>query len=63
LAKYESPQEEDGWKINSAEFNLDQAYQEKGKYSFLISIPGLKADDDINDGLEIGDIRVDLEDF
>jgi len=69
LAKYTIPDEKNGWRIAQAEFDLTKAYREDaprqlgmaGKYSFLISIPGLRADDDINDYVEIGEIRVDLE--
>jgi len=69
LARYTLPGRADGWEIAQAEFNLGKAYQEfysnklvgATQYSFLISIPGLKADDGIDEGIEIGEIRVDLE--
>ncbi|MCK4553984.1 hypothetical protein KAU19_03405, partial [Candidatus Parcubacteria bacterium] len=61
LAKYDLPKEDDGWKIASAEFDLTKAYREDNKYSFLISIPGLRADDDIDDYIEIDEIIVELE--
>lgn len=70
LAEYEKPIEVDGWKMASAEFDLTGAYRElfyprqlsgAGKYNFIISIPGLKAEDDIEDSVEIKEIRVDLE--
>lgn len=61
LARYEPPQEEDGWKTAEAIFDLSKAYREGGKYSFLISIPGLKTDDGIDDGVEIEKIKVELK--
>lgn len=61
LADYNFPENAgDGWQTAQAEFNLKNAYREFYKYSFLISIPGLRADDEVNDKIEIGEIRVDL---
>lgn len=60
LASYNMPREDDGWKIARVEFDLTGAYREDGKYGFLISIPGLKIDDEIDDWVEVGEIRVDL---
>lgn len=61
LAQYEPPREESGWKIAEAEIDLTKAYRENGKYSFLISIPGLNNDNGADDGLEIGAVNVELE--
>ncbi len=61
IAKYEFPDQYDHWNIATAEFDLRSAYQEDGKYGFMISVPGLRADDNVDDSLEIGEIRVDLE--
>ena len=61
LAKYNIPKEQDGWKIASAEFDLSRAYNEDNKYSFLISIPELRADDDVDDWIEVDEIRMELE--
>jgi hypothetical protein len=69
LAKYNIPTEDKGWNIAKAVFDLTRSYREHyprqlggaGKYSFLISIPGLRADDEIDDFVEISEIRVDLE--
>ncbi len=60
IANYERPQERDGLKIATAEFNLVGAYRENGKYSFMISVPGLKSEDKIKDSLEIYEIKVEL---
>jgi hypothetical protein len=61
LAKYEIPAEENGWKIAQAEFDLSGAYREQGQYNFLISIPGLRADDEIDDEIKIDEIKIELE--
>lgn len=61
LADYNLPEEKDGWKIASVEFDLKNAYRENQKYGFIISVPGLRSDDKIDDWLEIGDIKVELE--
>ena len=61
LADYEMPQDTNEWKAASAEFDLTKAYREDGKYSFLISVPGLRADDEVDDWIEIGEIEVELE--
>jgi len=61
LTKYNTPIEADGWQVAQAEFDLSRAYREFYKYNFIISIPGLKADDDIDDYIEISEIKIDLE--
>ncbi|MFH1522468.1 MAG: hypothetical protein ABIE43_01455 [Patescibacteria group bacterium] len=61
LANYKKPVEEDKWQIAEAEFNLTNAYREEGRYNFIISIPGLKADGDIEDYIEVDEIKVELE--
>jgi hypothetical protein len=61
LARYVSPREENGWKIAEAEFDLTGTYREDGAYSFIISIPGLNAEDEIGDGVLLDEIRVNLE--
>ena len=69
LANYSAPKESDGWKTASAEFDLSKAYREdndfqigtSGKYGFIISIPGLRADDEVEDWVEVGEIAVELE--
>jgi hypothetical protein len=61
LADYNLPEEKDGWKIASVEFDLKNAYRENQKYGFIISVPGLRSDDKIEDWVEIGGIRVELE--
>ncbi|MFW5888544.1 MAG: hypothetical protein ACOCVY_02395 [Patescibacteria group bacterium] len=68
LADYTPPEEEGGRKKKTVKFDLDSAYSKKGefprffqKYRFMISIPGLKQEDDINDHIIINEIRVKLK--
>ncbi len=61
IADYKKPSEFEGVKTASAEFNLKGAYRENGKYSFIISVPGLKIEDSVNDNLEIYQIKIELE--
>lgn len=61
LANYESPKIDDGWKIANVELDLNNAYREFSKYSIMFAIPGLKTDDDIDDNIEIKEIKVELE--
>ncbi len=61
IADYKKPGEEEGVKTATAEFNLKGAYRENGKYSFIISVPGLKTEDGTDDNLEIYKIKIELE--
>lgn len=61
LANYIIPKERDGWKISTAKFDLDNAYREWNKNGFIISVPGLKADDDTDNYVEIAEIKLELE--
>lgn len=60
LADYQAPQTKDGLISASAEFNLIGVYREKGKYNFMISVPGLKNDDGLDDYLEISEIKMEF---
>ncbi len=60
IAKYNKPFEQEGIIIATTELDVKHAYREDGKYSFMISVPGLKAEDDINDNLEIYSLEVKL---
>lgn len=61
VAGYSKPKEEEGVKTATVEFDLKNAYREKGKYSFMISVPGLKAKDGTDDNLEIDKINIEFE--
>jgi hypothetical protein len=60
LADYQMPVATNGLTSASAEFNLVGVYREKGKYNFMISIPGLKSDDGPDDYLEIKEIKMEF---
>ncbi len=60
VANYNKPLSEEGFKTATVDFDLKGAYREKGKYSFMISVPGLKSDDNIDDNLEIYQIKIEL---
>ncbi|PLX20884.1 hypothetical protein C0584_03815 [Candidatus Parcubacteria bacterium] len=60
LARYQTPEETNNLKTQHLEFDISGAYREDSKYSFLISIPGLKADDEIDDSITIDEIEFDL---
>jgi hypothetical protein len=59
LANYRSPKfRPDGYKEATAILNTKEAYREKGKYSFMISVPGLSLANQGN--LLIKEIRIDF---
>ncbi len=60
LTNYKTPINFDGWQTAVAEFDLTKAYQENGKYQFLISVPTLKAEELIEGEIIIKEIKVDL---
>jgi len=60
LAKYKIPAQKNGWQIAQTEFNISRAYRENYKCNFLISIPGLRADDSTNDALIIKEAKIYL---
>lgn len=60
LADYRVPTKTDGWNIANAQFDISSAYRENGKYSFLISLPGLKAEENKNQVI-LKEIRFDLQ--
>jgi len=60
LARYIRPKINGEWKEAQAEFNIKDAYWEWSKTSFILSVPGLKADDAIEDSWEINNIKVEL---
>lgn len=59
LARYQSPDNlGNGFKKASVVLNTKEAYREKGKYSFMISVPGLSLANSGN--LEISNIKVEF---
>lgn len=61
LADYQSGEKDNGWQVKEIKFDLGSAYSEDNKYKFLVSVPGLENDDDIDDGVVIEEIKVELE--
>jgi len=60
IADYKIPFKNDDCYIAHVFFNLKKAYRENNIYSFMISAPDLKMDDDWDDYLEIEQIKVKL---
>lgn len=61
LANYSPPERKDEWITGRAALDLTGAYREKGAYGLMLSIPGLKADDAVDDAILIRSITVELE--
>lgn len=61
LTNYQTPAESEGWQTATADFDLTKAYQENSKYQFLISLPGLKAEELTEGAVTIKEIKVDLQ--
>lgn len=61
IANYKIPSQKAGWTESKINIDISRAYRENNTYSFMISIPGLKADDDIKDSLQIHQIKVKLK--
>ena len=61
ITKYQTPLLQDDFKIATAEFDLTKAYRENNKYSFLISIPGLKSTDQQNEAVILKQIKIELQ--
>ncbi len=59
IADYRPVEEGGGWKVATAEFNLKDAYREKGRYNFLFSVPGLNSSG--GPGVRLGEIKVELQ--
>lgn len=60
LAGYQPPEKDGEWQIASAEFDLTKAYREFYKYNFLLSIPGLRAEDKSGKKVMIKEIKIEL---
>lgn len=61
ISRYEYPIEDGEWKIAEVNLDIANAYREFYKNSILISVPGLRSDDDIDDYIEIDEIKAKLE--
>ena len=60
LANYAEPQEKGEWRQAGVSFDLDKAYREENKYAFLISIPGLRAEEENGKSLIIKNLEINL---
>jgi hypothetical protein len=61
LAKYIEPKKVGDSKLIEVDFDLSKAYRENYKYSFLLSLPGLKQEDSGDKGMEIEKVTIELE--
>jgi hypothetical protein len=61
LTEYEPQDRQYGeWTQATQVFDLTQASRHESRYGFILSVPGLRADDNIADGIEIKKISVEL---
>jgi len=56
-----SPRPLDSWKTKTVSFDLTKAFRYKNNYNFIISVPGLIAEDGVDDWVEIKNIKVELK--
>jgi hypothetical protein len=61
LANYEPPAKDGGWFVSTADFDLQNVYKQWNKHSFLLSVPGLKAETGSGLGVTVGEIKVELQ--
>jgi hypothetical protein len=61
ITRYVPPVKDGDTLVSSVDFDLTGAYKEKGKHSFLISVPGLRVEEGTGQGVVIKSIKVDLE--
>ncbi len=59
IAKYKRPDSDELFQTATAWFDLANAYQESGTYSFVLSVPGLKAETE-KQGVIIKEVTIDL---
>ncbi len=60
LADYDTPGYAAGLQTASAEFDLTRGYSEDGKYQFLISLPGLKVEEENDGSVILKEIKVEF---
>jgi len=61
ITTYDKGQSTDNWQTRTITFDLKNSFRYENAYGFLISIPGLLADDDVDDFIEIGEIEIKLK--
>lgn len=60
LADYKTPDQSGEWRFGRTSLDLSNAYREFNKYSFILSVPGLKDVDGGNNNIEIDNIKIHL---
>ncbi|MFA6551254.1 MAG: hypothetical protein WCV41_01850 [Patescibacteria group bacterium] len=60
ITAYPPAQTTGEWKTKTVSFDLTKAFRYENNYSFMISVPGLIADDQVEDYVEIKNIKVEL---
>ncbi len=61
LAEYTPPEKKGDYRLARARFDLSSAYKEDGEYGLMLSVPGLRAEDDSGQYIELEEIRVNLK--
>lgn len=61
IANYSSPKRQGDWQVATVEIDLTQGYTEANKYSFMISVPELRAEEAKENYLEIKGVKVKLK--
>jgi len=61
LTNYQLPLDSGDWQTAVLEFDLTKAYQENGKYQFLISIPSFKAEEPVDGEIIVEEIKIELK--
>lgn len=61
LTSYRPQPATDTWRTRSVTFDLTDVLRYEDRYGFLLSAPGLRADDAVDDWVEIGEIKVELK--
>ena len=60
ITAYSPAQTTGEWKTKTVSFDLTKAFRYENNYNFIISVPGLIADDQAEDYVEIKNIKVEL---
>lgn len=60
LSSYRPQAPSGDWQTRSVTFDLTNALRYENRYGFLLSAPGLRADDAVEDWVEVKEVRVEL---
>jgi len=61
ITTYRPDKTNDDWQTKTLTFDLKNSLWYENNYGFIISVPGLISDDDVDDFVEIGDIEIKLK--